>query len=139
MRSPTFRLALHSRTVHLRINAAAASRQLSPSERSTTTTKKREKRRTGPDDRAVLLDHLHPLLVHVNLERDAVREHDAISRPSGTHAPSDAGHKSGLQARPASQVPEGSRVFCSAGGERRRRWQWRLRRIIADGGAARLS
>jgi hypothetical protein len=53
-----------------------------------------------PDDRAVSLNHLDPFLIHVNLERDAIREHNAVARQSGAHAPSDTRHKSGLQARP---------------------------------------
>ena len=59
-------------------------------------TRRNKKETAEPDDRAVTLNHLDPFLVHVNLERDPIREHDAIARRSGAHTPSDAGHKSGL-------------------------------------------
>jgi hypothetical protein len=94
MRSPTFRLALHSRTVYL-------GKQQQQQNLSVKAHENDEKRtRTEPDDRAVTLNHLDPLLIYVNLERDPIREHDAIARRSGAHTPSDTRHKSGLQARP---------------------------------------
>ena len=93
IRSPTFRLALHSRTVYLR--KAKKKNFVSQSQRE------EEQRKTEPDDGAVTLNHLDPFLIYVNLERDPIREHDAIARRSGAHTPSDTRHKSGLQARPA--------------------------------------
>lgn len=60
-----------------------------------------DEKKNRPDDRTVTLNHLDPFLIYVNLERDAIREHNTVARQSRAHAPSDTRHKSGLQARPS--------------------------------------
>jgi hypothetical protein len=90
IRSPTFRLALHSRTVYLRRKKKLVSQSHQNDEKRTG---------TEPDDGAVTLNHLNPFLIYVNLERDPIREHDTIARRSGAYTPSDTRHKPGLQAR----------------------------------------